>query len=157
MKFKTAPEIGGHTQEVISLLAIVTPERSGEIVRILSHTNWKTEVVHSLREGVQILRTSSTSLALCEDRLPDGKWMDLLRETQHIRPRPKIIVLSSCTTLALWEDVLSAGAYDLLVAPIDPRELYTIVPRAWHCLHNVGAKVAAAAGANFAHELVNAR
>lgn len=158
MNLKMAPRIGSRAQDVISVLVVVTAERSAEIGRILSHTRWKTEVVHSVREGVQILRTSSISLALCEDRLSDGRWLDLVRETLHLRPRPKIIVFSSSASLALWEDVLGAGAYDLLAAPIDPRELYTVIPSAWRRLHGIAEKMTAAASeAKPVHELVDAK
>ena len=61
----------------------------------------------------------------------DGKWLDLVRETEHLSPRPQTIVLSPCADATLWGEVLNCGGYDLLAMPLEPSELYAVVPMAW--------------------------
>lgn len=121
---------GGRPRE-ISILAVVTPEHSAEIQRIVSHTRWQSRVVPSIREALQALEASPVSVVLCEDQLPDGYWLDIVRETERLCPRPRIIVLSSRVDSALWAEVVACGGYDVLSIPLDPREVYTIIPMAW--------------------------
>ena len=88
-------------------------------------------MVPSLQEARQALGSLPISVVLCEDTLSDGKWLDLVRETEHLSPRPQTIVLSTCADATLWGEVLNCGGYDLLAMPLEPREVYAIVPMAW--------------------------
>ena len=131
MEQEIAPRFGGETYRKILVLAVVTPKHSAEVERILSHTAWQPHIAGSVDEGLKALRSLPVSVVLCEDRLPDGKWLDLLRETERLCPRPEVIVLSECADTALWGEVLNCGGYDVLATPLEPRELYALIPMAW--------------------------
>lgn len=126
-------------EQAISILAVVEAQQAAELERILSHTRWHLHVVHSTAEAIQVLRAVPVSVILCEQRLPGGTWLDLARETEQSRPRPQIIVLSATGDPAVWAEVLNCGGYDLLIKPLESRELYTLVPMAWRRWHSVGA------------------
>lgn len=115
----------------ISILAVTTTQQSGEIERALSHTRWRIHTVHSIGEAVRMLHSLPFAVILCEDRLPDGTWLDLARETAPMNPRPQTVVLSTCPNSALWDEVLNCGGYYLLGLPLEPREMYTLLPMAW--------------------------
>lgn len=115
----------------IFILAVVTPRRSAEIKRVLSHTRWQTHVVSSIHEAVQALRCLPVSVVLCEDRLSDGKWLDFMRESEQLCKCPETIVLSECAGSTLWGEVLDCGGYGVLALPLDPREVYEVIPMAW--------------------------
>lgn len=115
----------------ILILAVVTDQQEAELRRVVAHTRWQLKVVHSIAEAVGAIRTLPISVVLCDRELGDGNWLDLVRETEHIDPRPTTIVLSDHHDERLWADVLSCGAYDLLLKPINAHEVYTLVPMAW--------------------------
>ena len=54
-----------------------------------------------------------------------------MRETEHLCPRSQTIVLSPQAGATPWGDVLNCGGYDLLPMPLEPHEVYAIVPMAW--------------------------
>jgi DNA-binding NtrC family response regulator len=145
MSQQSATIPGGDAQLRISVLAVVTPDRAAAIERILSHTRWQIKIVHSINEAMEALRSLPIHVVLCEHRLSDGTWMDILRETEDLCPRPQTIVLSASADSALWGEVLNCGAYDLLATPLEARELYAVVPMAWRQCHRNAAKMAAPA------------
>ena len=113
------------------MLAVVAAEQSPKIERIVSHTRWQLHLVHSIHEAIQALQSRPVSVVLCEDRLPDGTWLDVVHETEHLRPRPQTIVFSASPDPVLWGEVLNCGGYDLLETPLQPQEVYALVPMAW--------------------------
>ena len=131
MNQETATKPGDDTHQNIFILAVVTPKHSAEVERILSHTRWQMHSVPSIHEAMQALQSLPISVVLCEDTVCDGKWLDLVRETEHQSPRPQTIVLSPCADATLWAEILNCGGYDLLAMPLEPRELYAVVPMAW--------------------------
>jgi DNA-binding response OmpR family regulator len=141
MKQDTAPNLHGDTQHGISILAVAAMKESSEIERILSHTRWQSHVVHSTHDAKQVLRSLPISVVLCEHRLPDGTWLDLMRETEQYGRRPQVIVLSEFADTALWAEVLNRGGYGLLATPLEPREVYALVPIAWRRSNNIAARV----------------
>ena len=131
MTQKTAPTPCGKAHEAISILAVVAVGKSAEIERILSHTRWQLHLVHSIREAIQVLQSLPISVVLCADRLPDGRWLDILSGTAKLFPRSQTIVFSASADMALLKEVLDSGAYDLLATPLRPRDVYALVPMAW--------------------------
>lgn len=142
----------------ISILAVVTRKRSQELDRILSHTRWQIQTVSLISEARQILQTSPISVVLCEDRLADGNWSDLLPDIERLYPRPQIVVLSECADALLWGEVLNCGGYDLLAIPLEPKELYTVVPMAWRgYVRNAPTNASAKITRNSSHALALSR
>jgi DNA-binding response OmpR family regulator len=131
MNDKTASEVCCRRQREISILVVVTAKRSAEVRHIFSHTRWHTHVVHSIGEAAEILRSIPIGVVLCEDQVSDGNWLDLLRETEYLEPRPETIVLSARLDSTLWAEVLNCGGYDLLAMPLEPKEVYAVIPMAW--------------------------
>jgi DNA-binding NtrC family response regulator len=85
---------------------------------------------------------------LCEDTLADGTWLDVLRQAEHLCPRPQTIVLSPHADATLWGEVLNCGGYDLLPMPLEPHEVYAIIPMAWrHCVDAASTSKRTASGA----------
>lgn len=126
----TAP-LRVNAEQTISVLAVVPSERWAEVKRILSHTRWQLRLVNSLYEAVQVMQDFPAAVVLCERRLPDGTWLDVLREAKRISPSPQTIVLSEAPDSAFWAEVVNYGGYDVLATPLEPKELYALVPMAW--------------------------
>jgi DNA-binding NtrC family response regulator len=141
MKQVITPNLGDDAQDEIAVLAVVSTRQSADIEHILSHTRWQTHVVHSIHEAIQSLQSLPISVVLCEDRLSDGTWLDVVRETEHLCPRPQTIVLSTVADAAIWGEVLNCGGYDLLPTPLEPREVYPVVAMAWRQSNNDAKRI----------------
>ena len=131
MKNKEPAPNCSEKEHTISLLAVITPKHTAELERILSHTGWQTHFVASVQEAMQTLKSLPVSVVLCEDRLADGGWLELVEATEKLRPSPQTIVLSANADRSLWAKVLNRGGYDLLTIPLEPQEVYAVVPMAW--------------------------
>jgi DNA-binding response OmpR family regulator len=131
MHQQTTRDLREQTRDVIHVLAVIPAERTAEIERIFSHTHWQLHLAHSIQEAVQALRSLNVSVVLCEQHLPDGTWRNVVHETNSLSSGPLTIVLSATADSDLWRDILDCGAYDLLPRPLEPRELFTVVPMAW--------------------------
>jgi DNA-binding NtrC family response regulator len=123
--------IARNKKDRISVVGVVLPEQRRELEGILSHTRWEHHFSHSITDAMEALRAHPLSVVLCEEKLTDGTWMDLLEATESLSPRPQIIVLSTNAGLELWGQVLNYGGYDLLARPLRPEEVYAVVPGAW--------------------------
>ena len=118
-------------EERISVLGVVPRREGSELESILSHTRWQLHLVHSINDAVRALKSLETCVVLCEQKLSDGTWVDLLEAAAQLRQRPQIIVLSWNADLQLWAEVLNYGGYDLLARPLLAAEIYDVVPMAW--------------------------
>jgi DNA-binding response OmpR family regulator len=124
-------DLRGTPEETISVLAVVAAKEAAELERTFSHTRWELRLAHSVREAKKPILSQAAGVIICEQQLPDGTWLDLMRLTEPLHPRPQVIVLSASMDRRLWTDVLDAGGYDVLGTPLQPRELYALVPMAW--------------------------
>jgi DNA-binding response OmpR family regulator len=122
-------DTGGRSAD-ISILAVVPAQRAAELKHLIAHTRWQLRLVNNVADVQAMLRTQAASVVLCESVLSDGTWADVLREANEISPPPLMIVLAD-TDESLWATVLSLGGYDVLVRPLNPSEVYTVVPMAW--------------------------
>lgn len=88
-------------------------------------------------------------VVLCDPRLPDGTWKDLLETIADIPEPPQLIVTAHHADDRLWAEVLNLGAWDVLVKPFHPKEVYRTIHLAWrHWTDNrrVPRRTVAAAG-----------
>jgi hypothetical protein len=60
---------------------------------------------------------------VCPKELPDAAWSDLLAATQGLRNPPKVLVYSDQADQNLGTEVLDAGGYVLLFAPLQRDEV----------------------------------
>lgn len=133
-----------NVEERISVLGVVTPAQETELKSILSHTRWQVELVHSIAEAITAIRSLAISVILCEEKLSDGTWRDLIEATRQLCPRPEILVLSVNADMGLWAEVLNCGGYDLMARPLRAPEIYDVVPMAWRQLKVAAGRKSAA-------------
>jgi len=72
-----------------------------------------------------------------------GDWQVLVGEG----PLPLVVVTSRLADEQLWQDVLSAGRYDVLTVPFDKRDLFRVLSVAgshWRHRHRRSAGMTAA-------------
>lgn len=98
---------------------------------IFGHTNWKLETADSCYDALRRLRELHTAVVVCEHKLPDGGWQDLLSGVLELPSPPNVIVTAPDADDVLWSDVLNRGGYDVLARPFDPSEVVRIISLAW--------------------------
>lgn len=101
------------------------------LAHIFGHTAWEFDSASNLTEATLKLTNSSASVLLCEERLPDGTWKDLLAHTRTMPSPPVVIVVSRRADDELWAEALKLNAYDVLAKPFQQREVINTIGLAW--------------------------
>ena len=74
-------------------------------------------------QAAGVLSQKNIKLVLCQDRLSDGSFRDVLKTTRHAAPRPPVVVT---TRMEDWDDYLEAvrlGAFDVIRYPYYPTDV----------------------------------
>jgi DNA-binding response OmpR family regulator len=70
-------------------------------------------------------------VVLSEPSVEDGHWEDLLNELRKMTNPPPLIVAFRLADERFWAEVLNRGGYDVLLKPLETREVLRIVDQAW--------------------------
>lgn len=99
---------------------------------IFRDSPWKVHGVRTCQEALVLLRENQSPVVICECDLLAGTWRDIWEALTLLDHHPELIVAcGSRASDALWAEVLSRGAYDLLLKPFDAGEVLRIVRLAW--------------------------
>jgi len=116
----------------VAVLSISPDERDHASLRgVFSHTRWRLFEAPDCSEALDFLRRNPVGVVICESRLPDGGWRDLLEGVSGLPTSPLLIVASRNADDALWAEALNLGAYDVLSKPFQMVEVTRIVSLAW--------------------------
>src|ERR1700690_126428 len=69
-------------------------------------SNWTLYIACDAAEARQILGRTLIPVLLCESKLPDGNWKDLLATVSGRPNPPLLIVMSGSADESLWAEVL---------------------------------------------------
>jgi two-component system response regulator AtoC len=97
----------------------------------LTRAGWMVVCRFSAGEAASLLEKEEFALVVCDAELPDDGWKSLLARCQSLPCPARLIVFCRYCEVALWADVLSLGAYDLLMYPFDTQEVLRISALAW--------------------------
>ena len=75
------------------------------------------------REALSCINRNRFALVFCEERLPDGRWLDLLSRFADMNEAPALILLAETEDAANWAEAIHVGARDVLVTPVSDTEL----------------------------------
>lgn len=125
----------------------VSPNESDLTVlsRIIDHSAWTFDAASGVSEARQHLKSHCTHVVVCDTKLPDGDWKDMLELICSLPDAPQLIVTSRDADDRLWAEVLNRGAWDVLIKPFHPKEVYQTVHLAWrhwqdHCRGRMDAR-----------------
>ena len=99
---------------------------------IFSETNWDLQCVSSVTAAKRLLSDRPAPVVLSATELVDGTWRDIVTFARQMSERGKTIVFTSKADEHLWEQILAAGADDVLTKPFDSSDLYEVVCLAYH-------------------------
>jgi DNA-binding NtrC family response regulator len=85
--------------------------------------------VDSIWRAEQVLEREIYDLLICEEGLPDGKGLDLLRYAKAISPETEIIIISSDGTIEKAVEAIKEGALDYLPRPFHPQKIAFLIER----------------------------
>lgn len=115
-----------HRRRSNSLTALVVSSDENvlqRIAEIVLQCGIPTFLAFTVSEGGRILEARTVSLVVCDERLVDGTYEDILYRTTRL-PRETLLIVVSRT--GDWPDYLraiSAGAFDYLAYPPIPGDL----------------------------------
>jgi len=89
-----------------------------------------TFVAFTIDESKRVLNRQRISVVVCDDRLIDGKYEDLVDETIRLRLKTPVIVISRTGNWPDYLKAIGAGAFDYLAYPPVPRDLPRIIRNA---------------------------
>jgi len=121
----------GQNQEIRILSVSSTEDDHAMLGQILHEMPFLLTTTGTCREASMCLGRERFGVVLCEDKLPDGAWIDLLHEIAEGTERPILIVTSRLADESLWAEVLNLGGYDLLTKPFSKQEVRHVLTSAW--------------------------
>jgi DNA-binding NtrC family response regulator len=101
-----------------------------------TRSRWCVHSVQTCQQAVEYLKNHPLGVVIADEQLPDGDWKQLLGETARLPYRPNLIVSSRKSDERLWGEVLNLGAYDMLLMPFDPDEVFEVGTVAWQSWWN---------------------
>jgi len=120
-------------EETVTVLVISPDEEDHTSLRAVLPAGWRLVSAHGFGDGVAVLRNSGAAVVVTECRLGERSWVDVLCETHgdDSRPTPRLVVVSRLADERLWAEVLSRGAYDLLLKPLHHTEVNWVLTHAF--------------------------
>jgi DNA-binding response OmpR family regulator len=119
----------------ISILSVSPRDEDHRSIQTILHrSNWVLHTAYNIAEALRLPRSTPVAVILCEPRLPDGNWKDLLDALSACEHPPRMIVMSEIADERLWAEVLNLGGFDVLLKPLDPKELFRVASlahRSW--------------------------
>jgi DNA-binding NtrC family response regulator len=107
----------------VGVLLVSTGRSDAEMLRpILEESSARLTAVRSYRDAVTALRRDAFAVVICEERLPDGSWKDILGHIAPLNEAPRLIVIAPEFRESLYGEVLNLGAWELLLRPLKADE-----------------------------------
>ena len=129
---------------------VTTSRSSREAAACLDFVQFAVAVLTAVRSGSEAtasLDAGQFDVILCECRLPDGSWLEILNRISAAPAKPLLIVTSRLADASLWAEVLNLGGYDLLAKPFNRQEVRHVLTSAWVQRANPVQRASAAGGA----------
>jgi DNA-binding NtrC family response regulator len=127
----------------------VSPDEADHtaLLQILDSLPFVLTTAGTCREAVTLLEREQFGVILCECKLPDGDWSEILNQVSGGGEDPLLIVTSRLADVSLWAEVLNLGGYDLLAKPFNRQEVRHVLTSAWVQRANPVRRQSCAAGA----------
>ena len=106
----------------VALLALTDGAELASAATILADAGLRTLISRSCREALRQLSAGQPRIVLCDQRLPDGDWKDLISWLSDSPEPPRVIVLAGDDP-GFCAEAINLGAYNVLLRPLDADEL----------------------------------
>jgi len=128
----TSENIKAVSLRIVKVL-LISPfdEDHRDLREILRHSNWQQHEARTLVGALGFLQDNPTPVVICEAELPDGTWKDVLARLALIKCPPVLVVSARLADEKLWSEVLHLGGYNVLVKPLNMKEVFRVVSFSW--------------------------
>jgi putative two-component system response regulator len=89
----------------------------------LTRYGYDVETAHNTASAQECLRTSPFSFVLCDEEMPGGSGMDLLRYTSRVYPHLPFMMVTGRGEVDLARESIACGALDFVTKPVRIEEL----------------------------------
>jgi DNA-binding NtrC family response regulator len=121
-----------HAHRKTAILAVSGNQGDLKILgRLFMGSSWELRTAETLDEAREQLQREPVPVILCESWLPDGDWKALLRVANELTNPPKVVVTSRLADDRFWAEALNLGAFDVLAAPANQKEVFRALSSAW--------------------------
>jgi PleD family two-component response regulator len=122
--------LGPHRR--IPILSVSPDEKDhNALLEIVDELPFLLTSAWTCQEAARYLDMEAFGIVLCECKLPDGNWVEILNRTSRALNQPLLIVTSRLADVSLWAEVLNLGGYDLLAKPFNRQEVRHVLTSAW--------------------------
>jgi DNA-binding NtrC family response regulator len=125
-------QLDGNAKRIMILAVIPSSETRQALRSVFRSSNWRIVFTESVAETIRFLERDPTPVVLCEQKLADGTWRDLLDALAAVDSPPSVVLTSRLADAVLWAEALNRGCYDILAQPFDAAELFRVLTLAWH-------------------------
>jgi FixJ family two-component response regulator len=94
---------------------------------LLDDGEWKVQATAFWKHVGIVCRILAADVVLCDRKLPDGEWTDVLARLKSLEHPPPLVVCDPAADDRLWCEVLHMGAYDLMAKPFRAQELTRVL------------------------------
>lgn len=84
----------------------------------------------SLQEARRSLRRGTHSLIMCDSKLPDGTYQDVMQLLSHKLSRVRVIVLSESDLEQCYSEAIELGVFDVIATPCRRTDVQWIIMHA---------------------------
>lgn len=99
------------------VVASADAENRRDLTAILQAEGWEPLWASRIEDCVEILKSQPSAIVLCDERLRDGTYRDLLDNCKCVSHEARILVLARHPDWPEYLDVLKSGGFDLLAWP----------------------------------------
>lgn len=97
---------------------------------VLHREGWETHLAEDGRQAIEIIRFRVVRVALVDMRMPDMSGIETLRELHRLVALLPVIAMTADREIWVKEEVVAAGAFDLLWKPLRRNEVMGALERA---------------------------
>ena len=98
--------------------------------RFLTTKGHQVETTLSGKNGIELVKSQSFDLILCDFKLRDIEGPDILQEVKKISPETKLAIITGYSDVRVAVEVMKKGAFDYVVKPLIPDEILSLIDRA---------------------------
>ena len=113
------------------LIADDDPGIRESLQEILAREGWEAFLAEDGRQAVEIIRIRVIRVALVDMRMPDMSGIETLQELHRIVALLPVIAMTADRDQWARDEVVAAGAFDLLWKPLRPAEVVGALERAF--------------------------
>jgi two-component system response regulator HydG len=108
------------------LVASMDLEERRRFTHVLREEGWDVTCAARVKDCRETLSNRQVRLILCDFRLPDGTYRDVMHLVRPLEPKVPVIVMSRLADWDEYLDVLRHGGFDLISSPCEPTDLLAV-------------------------------